>query len=410
MHNPPHSERDSDHNSSHGHTRRDDHELHKGVTPYAEGSCHPDSSSYAPARRPYADIPYHPIGPDEQNVHAIENRTGHHTDERSHRSSADDTAASRPLRSLERNAAEKQIRLLEVQLQKAQRENHTKDDKIDHLNRHLSGAQRDIGQYRMKDAHSQELLDAQRQELQGVRAFLNMTDSYSGGDIIKILNTLNSEIFQAAAVITDTVEGAHPGGGRHRRSDDASAVEKVRRALGDGVKDLLQPEGNGIQGENITIIQAALQTSLNIALEDICRQWSKDDLVDKTLNNVYAQIRAKQEQVLVSGIWRSLTRAKTKCLVYQEPSLKDLAKDLAERMKSDFSSRYIHRYDAVHSCLGYTFDARIMEDADGGETSSGTVLLVTEMGLKRVDKDPAGPDKVTLLLKPKVFLRESFFG
>ncbi|KAF9068289.1 hypothetical protein BDP27DRAFT_1421992 [Rhodocollybia butyracea] len=448
MRNPPHSEEDAHRYSSHGQTRRDDRELHEGVAPYAKGGFHPDSSD-VPSRRPPADVPHCTIGPVEQSVHAIEHRTRRHRDEKLHRSarrssSADATAVSQPRRGLERNASQKpssqQTQFLEVELQTARRENSTKDDEIKLLKRDLYNAQTEDNHYRRKDAHSQELLDTQRRELQGARTFLNTTDLYSGGDIIEMLNTLNSEIFQAVAIITDATEGARPGGGRYRCSDDASAIEMV---LGDEMRMLLQ--GNGTEGENIAIIQAALQTSLNIASEHICRLWSINGLLDTSLNAVYAQIRAQQDQVLVSGTWRSLTRAQTKRLAYQDQGVLG---HIVERMKvilvvarrwpcgDSESSRQITSmiFEKVSTILtllarldeamnervtstdmmlcvpglGTSFDAQNMEDADGGESSSGTVLFVTEMGLMRVDKDPAGRDKVAVLLKPKVFLQESF--
>ncbi|KAF9068281.1 hypothetical protein BDP27DRAFT_1448480 [Rhodocollybia butyracea] len=457
MHGPPHSEKDSRHYSSHGHMRRDDRELCEGSTHRAEGSFHPDSSFHVPVRHPHKDAHLRTIGPVEQNVHTIGSCIGHHTDEMWRRSShgSDATPASESLsrRGPERNATQEpstqQIRLLEAELLNAQRENRTKDDEIERLKRRLSSAHKDIGHYRRKDAHNQELLDTQRQELQGTRAFLNMFDSYSGGDIIEMLNTLNAEIFQAAAAITDMTERARRDGGSHRRSDDASVVE-VRRTLGDEVGVLLQRIEIG--GESVAIVQAALQTSLNIAVKRICRSWSKEGSVGKALNDVYVQIRAQQDQALVSGIWKSLTRAQSKRHVYKDhgvlaqvveglqvilvvaklwpcggsesegrinsmilekvTTILGLLARLDEAMNEHVTSTDMMLYVPA---LGIPFNAQIMEDEDGGESSSGggesssgTVLLVAEMGLMRVDKDSAGPDKRTVLLKPKVLLQESF--
>jgi alanyl-tRNA synthetase len=186
------------------------------------------------------------------------------------------------------------MRSLEEELQKARRENRTKDDEIEHLKRRLSSAQKEIDHYRTKDADSQELLDTQRQELQRARAFLNTTDSYSGGDIIEMLHTLNSEVFQAVAIIIDTIEETHPSDGGYCFADEGSAVEKIEGALGDEVRVLLQR--NGVEGDDIAIVQAALQTILNIALEHVCRLWFNGPLVDQVLKDVYGQIRAQQGQ------------------------------------------------------------------------------------------------------------------
>ncbi|KAF9068278.1 hypothetical protein BDP27DRAFT_1448477 [Rhodocollybia butyracea] len=449
MRNPSHSEGDSRHYSSHGNARIDDRELREGNPPCAEGSFHPKSSS-VPAYRP---VRHYTTAPVEQNVHAIKPHTGHYTDEVSHGSSrrslsAHATAASEslPRRDPERNtireSSSQQIRLLEAELEKARRENHTKDNEIKLLKRHLSNAQTENNHYRRKDTHSQELLDTQRQELQGTRAFLNMFDSYSGGEIIEMLNTLNAEIFQAAAAITDMTERARRDGGSHRRSDDTSVVE-VGRTLGDEVGELLQ--GIEIGGESVAIVQAALQTSLNIAANCICRSWSKEGSVGKALNDVYVQIRAQQDQALVSGIWKSLTRAQSKRHVYKDHGvlaqvveglqvilvvaklwpcggseseglissmifkkvtiILGLLARLDEAMNERITSTDMMLYVPA---LGLPFNAQIMEDESGGESSSGTVLLVAEMGLMRVDKDSLGGAKRTVLLKPKVFLRESF--
>ncbi|KAF9068283.1 hypothetical protein BDP27DRAFT_1364175 [Rhodocollybia butyracea] len=499
MHSSIYSEEDSRHHSGHGHAQRDDRERN---TRWDEGSFHPDSSSDVPVSSPHADDCSDTVRPVEQNFHAIGPRAGHpsHTDERSYEdgqspmayemtvsqsgrsaevslpgpvkqdlhavelspiahhtnershgnrpqfSSADAAElapqSARPARNTTAEPPSQQMRSLEAELLTARRENRTKNDENERLKRRLSSAQKEIAYYRKKDAHSQELLETQRRELQGALAFLNTIDAYSGGDIIDMLNALNSEIFQGAAIITDSLDGARPGGGSYRRSDEASEVEEIRRALGDEVRVLLQEDGT--EGENIAINQAALQTSLNIALEQICRRWSNNDSADQALNDVYVQIRAQQGQVLVPGTWRSLTRAQTKPLVYQNPGLLEhivgqmkailvvaewwpyrdseserqiasmarkkvsaileLLAKLDEAMNERVTSTDMMLYVPA---LGVPFDAQTMEDADGGESSSGTVLLVPEMGLKRVAKNSAGRDETTVLLKPKVYLRES---
>lgn len=58
---------------------------------------------------------------------------------------------------------------------------------------------------------------------------------------------------------------------------------------------------------------------------------------------------------------------------------------------------------------GVAFDMRVMQDADGDGSSSGVVLFVSDMGLKRKDRNNSnGKDETTILLRPKVLLEAAF--
>ncbi|KAE9395090.1 hypothetical protein BT96DRAFT_1022155 [Gymnopus androsaceus JB14] len=372
------SSRGSLHRSSHDRKQRDDssgtHEgnNHRMDTNHFEGSLKtfaaPSSSFH---------FPVHP-----------------HTGVSSRMSPVDDRGEKERPEGSVSSRRQEQIQLLEAKLQEAHRENRAKDDEIGQLKRRLSSAQAEIRQYQTKDARSQELLDTRKRELQGARAFLNTADAYSGGDLIEMLNTLNSEIFQAAAVITDSIEGMLPSRSEGR-PDDPSAVEEVRKVLGEELLTLLQGKG---EADELMLIQAALQAGLNIRVEYILRLWMIPGSANDAIQGAYTGIRAEQEQVLVPGTWRSLTRAQTKRSVYQDPEVhRYLVKDDEKSMAFERVSTILELLAKLDKAMnervtstemmlylppcGASFKAREMEDADGGKSSNGVVMLVGEMGL-----------------------------
>ena len=85
--------------------------------------------------------------------------------------------------------AEKQIRNL-------QGKNHKLEEDLKMLQGTLRGAQE-------KHSHTAKLLEERSADLKGAQTFLTTIDRYSGADIIKMVEALNAEIFQGAALISE---------------------------------------------------------------------------------------------------------------------------------------------------------------------------------------------------------------
>ncbi|KAJ3998693.1 hypothetical protein F5050DRAFT_1743426 [Lentinula boryana] len=308
---------------------------------------------------------------------------------------------------------------------------HGKDSEIARLHQDLQMAE--VRRYTTQIAHNQELLDSRRKELQGTRAFLNTSGTHSGADIVSMVKALNAEIFQAAASITDTIVESMTGQVSSRNgSTDPSAVTNVREMLGEEPTMLLQC--NMATDDHITLVQIALQAGLNHLSGYVLSLWTYPGSANQQLEQVFAGIRTKQgqfrsrlsanilfiHQILtergVSHTWRSLTKAWAKKGVYQSPWIHGLIAEAVRALqKLDEAMTGLTFMDLALDipAQGANFDARMMEDADGRKSShsssSGIILLTSELGLKDMDTSVHGRKQETsILLRPKVVLREVF--
>lgn len=78
------------------------------------------------------------------------------------------------------------------------------------LREQLQGAEEKQGQMG-------KLLEVRTADLKGVQAFLTTADLYSGSEIIAMVESLNDEIFQAAAFMAELLESDSATGWRDRR-------------------------------------------------------------------------------------------------------------------------------------------------------------------------------------------------
>ena len=88
-----------------------------------------------------------------------------------------------------KTAAENQIRDLQGKNQKL-------EDELKMLQGKLHSVQE-------KNLHTAKLLEERSADLKGAQAFLTTADRYAGADILKMVEALNAEIFQGAAIISE---------------------------------------------------------------------------------------------------------------------------------------------------------------------------------------------------------------
>ncbi|KAJ3928071.1 MAG: hypothetical protein NXY57DRAFT_902739 [Lentinula lateritia] len=331
---------------------------------------------------------------------------------------------------------------MEVQLGDAQHCWRKQKNEIGELRKHLMNEQAAAAHYKTKDAHSRELLDARMKELQGARAFLNTSDIYSGADIVSMVKSLNGEIFQAAASITDTIVGFMSS--QVSLENDSCAVDIVSKTLGEEVAMLLQ-HNHAVLDEHMTLVQIALQAGLNQRSQYVLCLWAISEEANDAINGAFAGIQMQQKQAVVYRTWRSLTKAQTKHTVYQNPGLHEhiaeivkailivagwwpsRSSEIAARIESTIRGRIsaivllLEKLDTAMTQItsmdltletptsGVNFDAQRMQDEDGkGSLIDRTVLFTSEIGLKMKSVDIDGRSEEAILLKPKVVFQSAF--
>ncbi|KAJ3920872.1 hypothetical protein F5877DRAFT_37128 [Lentinula edodes] len=331
---------------------------------------------------------------------------------------------------------------MEAQLGSVERYSRKQKIEIGELRKRLINEQAATAHYQTKDAHSRELLDARMKELQGARAFLNTSDMYSGADIVSMVKSLNGEIFQAAASITDTIVGFMSS--QVSLENDPWAVDIVSKTLGEEVATLLQ-HNHAVLDEHMTLVQIALQAGLNQWSQYVLCLWAMPGEANDAINGAFAGIQMQQKQAVVYRTWRSLTKAQTKHTVYQNPGLHEhiaeivkailivagwwpsRSSEIVARIESTIRGRIsaivllLEKLDIAMTQItsmdltlemptpGVHFDTRRMQDEDGKRSlTDETVLCTSEIGLMMKSVDIDGRSEEAILLKPKVVFRSAF--
>ncbi|TFK20829.1 hypothetical protein FA15DRAFT_558779, partial [Coprinopsis marcescibilis] len=141
--------------------------------------------------------------------------------------------------------------------------------------------------------HSQmtALLDVRTAELKGTQTFLVKADLFSGGDVIRLVEMLNQEIFQCCAWVAETVLSEE-----NIPKDDERVVEDCRatveKNLGRKFRRLL--EKNLATVKDPLILQTALQVTLvSYCLNLLVNFDLTNESVNKMLTFIYEQACAK---------------------------------------------------------------------------------------------------------------------
>ena len=334
------------------------------------------------------------------------------------------------------------------------------EDRINHLQAALSQSRQELqGTVALLDRRSAELRDAQ--------AYLSRPDDVADGEVLALVERINSIIFQTAANIADTFRP------RYGEQQDPRVVqepaERVRNLFGD---DLLHALCSVDHSDEALAVQIALQ-----AVMVFYTRWRSDTWDfnvaghQHVLQDVYRFIRRagtyftafgrdsdtdeNPEQQSVAGRWRALSRTYVKMLVKNDadPERNDvgvLALHIADillvrgvaagpqDLRTEVGSSYADALrEIVHLSLefqritgegiisrdllmlaprsGKPFDPSRMinECADPKNARHGDdtypVLCTTQLGLVREEKkatEGGGKEATTavVLLKPKIVL------
>jgi len=204
---------------------------------------------------------------------------------------------------------------LEKLLEGTRRQNRILGDQVKQQTEMARVLKDEALQVKIKYAQTIQLLETRTLELKGAEAFLTKADALSGADVIKMVNTLNSEIYQTAALVAESFEFKEKkdespgwrevidveGGGEdvEGEGDDevggkgkeqmvevyASATE----ILGLRMVELLKTSEHH---EDPTMIQIAFQAGMSAYTNWIVNSWYLDDPEDDhLLSDIYMRVR-----------------------------------------------------------------------------------------------------------------------
>ncbi|KAF9262593.1 hypothetical protein L218DRAFT_393056 [Marasmius fiardii PR-910] len=163
--------------------------------------------------------------------------------------------------------------------------------KIQELEDSLRKSEHEISRLRMQledkevqHVSERQLLEQRTRELQCVQSYLTPVRSYSGRELIDLVEDLNTEVLHAAASITDAVDLSTP---RHDDFMDTQGyVARARTDLGNEVVNILQRSSRSSDAFR-TILQNTLQAAILWHLEQVLNFWSADPNISRILAETY---------------------------------------------------------------------------------------------------------------------------
>ncbi|KAG5651981.1 hypothetical protein H0H81_006723 [Sphagnurus paluster] len=129
---------------------------------------------------------------------------------------------------------------------------------------------------------ARESLKERTSELQSAQLFLNQADSLSGADIIGMVNALNAEILQGAALMAHSFDSMRGG-----LVPTAEAITQTTLSVGEDLAQVLSEQRDQIHFDS-TLVQLALQVCLVRCCKRIVETWALKD--DRAVKRIYEQI------------------------------------------------------------------------------------------------------------------------
>ncbi|KAK0196205.1 hypothetical protein F5146DRAFT_924278 [Armillaria mellea] len=179
----------------------------------------------------------------------------------------------------------------------------------DRLLRELHQIREILHNQQIQHREDRHLLDSRGKELESTRPFLDKTDVYSSADIKSMMESLNSEIHQLAAYMSDTLTD---NGGRVGITDEEAnhAMKRAKHYLDDLILAHLMHRAANDVGQN-GFLQVAFQAALLFECSNYLKLWELDPVEDEMLCELYARVQESKSTAVV-GRWRALTIAMSK--------------------------------------------------------------------------------------------------
>ncbi|KAG5636037.1 hypothetical protein H0H81_009310 [Sphagnurus paluster] len=167
------------------------------------------------------------------------------------------------------------------------------------IQQELLVAKEEIQRAEAQHERTRNSLKERTKELRSANLFLSQADSLSSADIIAMVNTLNAEILQGAAVLADSLEYARGG-----PTPTAEAVGATQMLIGEDLVQALLAQRDQEEFDP-TVVQLALQVCLVHCCNSVIETWTIRE--DAAFKEVYTSIY-RQEKQAIAGRWRSITQ------------------------------------------------------------------------------------------------------
>ncbi|KIK01074.1 hypothetical protein K443DRAFT_581866 [Laccaria amethystina LaAM-08-1] len=334
---------------------------------------------------------------------------------------------------------------LRTQLESQHRHGQSLEAKIRQQTADISTLREQLHRAEANNSQTTQLLDVRTAELKGAQVFLTKADSFAGADLIKMVESLNSEMFQGAASMSEGLEFDEVAARNARLN--GQAMERAKLLLGSVMFSQLLAKPPTVDP---LPLQLALQSIMILRciqiIQSLCPMEYRDQ--NDFLKKIYAGIQASEEQA-VAGRWRAMTQAQLKPSRSYAPQIaEDLVNVLIVCGLSTSNSKHQiiiqdikHRMSLLEKAAlklkvalkeGVTsvdiepfyistraqFDPTKMDDAYGDSRKETRnrgdgerIMCTTDMGLRRVltkrSVDGQVQSYYDIILKPKVVLASS---
>ncbi|PPQ91154.1 hypothetical protein CVT25_003059 [Psilocybe cyanescens] len=293
-------------------------------------------------------------------------------------------------------------------LEGAKQQNRTLVDRTKTLSARNQLLEAELNRVKGENLQVVELLRIRTAELKGTHAFLTKADQLSGADVIKLVEGLNAEIMQTAAVLAEELEieakedlrgevdiAANELKKKVEVEEDAAKLEsddmkeafmRTEEIVGPRMAELLKTSEHH---EDPILIQIALQASMAAYTHWIVSSWCFESPEDEhMLSEIYARVRESEEQA-VSGRWRQLTRTHLQRMLTQGP---DLTSEMADAFASIFiTAGYKKSLLTVHESIMNRFSKHI-----------STVMKLAQHLNKQIGEGVTSCDLEALYIAPDV--------
>jgi hypothetical protein len=385
-----------------------------------------------------------------------------YAEETSHHMKQKVRKAEEELQQLAKRDAET-INHLRTQLESQHRHGQSLEAKIRQQTADISALREQLRRAEANNSQTNQLLDVRTAELKGAQVFLTKADSFAGADLIKMVESLNSEMFQGAAFMSEGLEFDEVAGRNVRLN--AQTMERAKTLLGSVMFSQLLAKPPTVDP---LPLQLALQSIMILRCIQIIQLLCPMEYRDHNdfLKKIYAGIQASgkysiqttaansrltvlPEEQAVAGRWRAMTQAQLRPSRSYAPHIaEDLVNVLIVCGLSTSNSKYQiiiqdikHRMSLLEKAAlqlkialkeGVTsvdiepfyistraqFDPTNMDDAYGDSRMEARnrgdgerIMCTTDMGLRRVltkrSVDGQVQSYYDVILKPKVVLASS---